>query len=695
MKDKIDSVQETLKDRYKLLGVLGEGGMSVVFKAQDLRLNSLVAIKVLHQDPEGLGAARLQREAQTSARLSCINVARVFNFGQTQDGTPYMVMEMLDGIGLDKLIKDKGRLDYTEAVPIFKQICNGLKAAHNHEIVHRDLKPSNILLIKTKDSWQVKILDFGIAQIETDQKLTRTGALLGSPSYMSPEQIENSNVDIRTDIYSFGCLMFETLSGQTPFKGSTSLETLAMHKNVAPPLISEIANNVPPPLAELLDKCLQKLPERRPQNVAEIEAVLNEIENDGSDKGTAAENIVDTGVSKKTVPLSSIILPVLVLSLGTCAYFGFQVFNAQKEAIKIKDSTPKSIEQNEPKLPPRIGSQECKFKAYGDPLNPSKGLSVVGGADIEDNDLQSLYLENIESLKINSKELTGSGLKYLKGLKITRLELKDTNITSDNLKYLADLKNLSELILHSPHLDDEALEAISYIKNLTHLSLDAGTFSDKGFANLAKLEKLSAITLINLKFTDKDLKPLSRIKSLTTVRIIDCTNVSPDIGVTIAELHKLETVFINHPLSNASYKALARTKMIAFNLKNRIITPKEFDDICSVKSLWRIGFIHAHVTDDNYSDLLTLPHLARFEISRTEKISDSLISTLSKSNIRYLDISFSGLRQDQLEKLLSVKSLEQIWCTNCTYLSGKQLEEFRKLFEAKHHKPLQLMKSAI
>jgi len=103
MKDEIDSVQETLKDRYKLLGVLGEGGMSIVFKAEDLRLHSLVAIKVLHHDPEGLGAARLQREAQTSARLQSVNVARVFNFGQSKDQTPYMVMELLDGIGLDQL----------------------------------------------------------------------------------------------------------------------------------------------------------------------------------------------------------------------------------------------------------------------------------------------------------------------------------------------------------------------------------------------------------------------------------------------------------------------------------------------------------------------------------------------------------------------------------------------------------------
>lgn len=695
MKDKIDSVQETLKDRYKLLGVLGEGGMSVVFKAQDLRLNSLVAIKVLHQDPEGIGAARLQREAQTSARVSCANVARVFNFGQTKDGTPYMVMEMLDGIGLDKFIKEKGRLDYLEALPIFKQICNGLEAAHKHGIVHRDLKPSNILLIKAKESFQVKILDFGIAKIETDQKLTRTGALMGSPSYMSPEQIENSDVDARTDIYSLGCLMFETLAGQPPFKGNTSLETLAMHKNIAPTQISEFQNNVPSPMVSLLDKCLQKLPEQRPQDISEIERLLDEVENYGLDGITSEltnEKFKSANSPKSTIALSSITLPIVLFCIGVCAYFGYQVLKAQKEAVSTKNIPPQIILNHEPKLPPKLGTAASKFKAYGD---PNKGLQVVGFENIEDDDFKSLVFEPVESLTINSKELTGSGFKYLKDIKIKKLELRNTNITSDNLKYLADLPILSELILHSPHLDDKALEAISLVKSLTHLNLDAGTFTDEGIASLTKLEKLSTITLINLKFTDKDLEPLSRIKSLRTVRIIDCINVGPDIGVTVAKLPKLETVFINRPLSSSSYKALARTKMIAFNLKNRKIIPSEFDDICSVKSLWRIGFINAQVTDDNYSDLLTLPHLGRFEISRTKQISDSLISTLSKSKIHQLDISFSNLSKEQLDKLLCVKSLEQIYCTKCTFLDDKQLEEFRKRFEIRHHKPLQLIRSAM
>lgn len=690
MKDKIESVQETLKDRYKLLGVLGEGGMSIVFKALDLRLNSLVAIKVLLHDPEGLGAARLQREAQSAARLSNTNVARIFNFGQSHgsDNTPYMVMELLEGIGLDKLIKERNHLNCHEALPIFKQICNGLRAAHTQHIVHRDLKPSNVILVETKNGWHVKIVDFGIAQIETDQRLTKTGALLGSPSYMSPEQIEGAIIDDRSDIYSLGCLMFETLTGQLPYAGKNSLETLAMHKSADLPDVTGLQNEIPSPLLELILKCLQKLPEQRPQNMAEIMLTLDQIQNGEIDSPSTT---VSTPKVKSLALIYFVLSAILFCSL-IFAFFAFSISKTKKETATIVSNLPEKISYTQSALPVRLGSQKSKFKAFGD---PSIGLKVIGGQDIEDDDLKSLTFEKVDSLKIHSKELTGSGLRYLKNLKIRTLELKDTNITSENMKYLAEMPVLSDLIFHSPHIDDRALEEISKVKSLVNLNLDAGTFTEKGFSSLVKLPNLSSITLINLGMTDKDLEPLSKIKSLTVVRIIDCTKVGPDIGVVIAKLPKLDTVFVNHPMSPASYKALAKTKLRAFNLKNRIITPSELDNICGVKTLWRIGFIHARVTDDNYNDLLLLPKLGRFEISRTQRISDSLISTLAQSHIQYLDVSFSGLRPDQLDKLSSNRSLEQILCAGLSQISDKQLEEFQKRFVTRHHKPLQLIKSAM
>lgn len=692
MKDKIDSVQETLKDRYKLLGVLGEGGMSIVYKAQDLRLNSLVAIKVLHRDPEGLGAVRLQREAQTSSRLSSINIARVFNFGQTggSNTITYMVMELLEGIGLDKLIKERGHLLSNEAVSIFKQICNGLCVAHAQNIVHRDLKPSNIVLLQTKEGWLVKILDFGIAQIETDQKLTKTGVLLGSPCYMSPEQIDGLELDQRSDIYSLGCLMFEVLTGETPFAGETSLETLTLHKNADPSRALDTIAEIPPPLVELVKKCLQKNPELRPQTVSEILIILEQVDN--TDIATLPSIQSSQKPIQKSFSLWFICVPVLILACLVCSYFAFQIVETQNNQNFKDRNEPGEISYKQNKLPAQLGSKDSKFQVLGDQF---LGQQVSGGEDVEDNDFKSLSLERVDSLRIHSRRLDGSGLKYLKNQRIKLLDLKNTNITSDNLIYLADLPVLTDLILHSPHIDDRALEEISRVKSLVNLNLDAGAFTSKGFEALTKLPNLSSITLINLNVTDQDLEPLSRIKSLTVVRIIDCTKVGPDIGIAIAKLPKIDTVFINNPMSKASYKAFARTHLRAFNLKNRRITPAEFDDICSVKTLWRIGFIQALVTDDNYKDLLSLPNLGRFEISRTEQISDSLISTLAQSHVQALDISFSGLRQDQLEKLISNSHLERIFCTGLTKISDEQLLSFRKHFQTKHHKPLQLIKGAM
>ncbi|MCW5822399.1 MAG: serine/threonine protein kinase [Cyanobacteria bacterium TGS_CYA1] len=613
---------------------------------------------------------------------------------------PYMVMELLDGKGLDKLIKERGSLEYKVAISIFKQICNGLSAAHLQNIIHRDLKPSNIVLLEAKKGWLVKILDFGIAQIETDQKLTRTGAVLGSPSYMSPEQIDGLAVDARCDIYSFGCLMFETLTGRVPFEGKTSLETLAMHKNALPEELALSTAKIPPLLVELILQCLEKEPDKRPENMAQIQLLLDQITNEeidhvGNDaKIDANDSDRNTQQVKpsKSVAMWYFVVPVIFFAVLVCIYFALQISNTSKETALNKSLPPAEISFEQNKLPARLGTNRSKFKATGDPL---VGLQVTGGEDIEDQDLQALTFEKVETLKIHSRELTGEGLKYLKNLNIKTLELKNTNIAPENLKYLSGLPVLTDLILHSPYLNDAALEEISRIKSLVNLTFDAGTFTRTGFSSLLKLPNLSSITLINLGVTDKDLEPLSQIKSLTVVRIIDCVNIGADIGVIIARLPKLDTVFINRPLSKASYAAFARTKMRAFNLKNRLITQEEFQNICRVKTLWRIGFIHARVSDDNYDELLKLPKLRRMEISRTDHISDSLISTLARSHVQSLDISFSGLRQDQLEKLIADKFLDEIYCSEMKQIGDKQLEEFRKRFEARHHKPLRLIKNAM
>src|SRR5262249_42826160 len=183
---------------------------------------------------------RFQKEAQAVGNLDHPNIVKVFDFGVDEKDRPYLVMDFLEGKTLGELIKTHGSLPMDQAVHIFEQACDSLDHAHGKGLVHRDLKPGNIMVVKGhRDDHSVKILDFGIAKIVGDggavsQTLTNTGEIFGSPLYMSPEQCQTGSLDLRSDIYSMGCLMYETLAGKPPLQGATAYETIYKHINEMP-----------------------------------------------------------------------------------------------------------------------------------------------------------------------------------------------------------------------------------------------------------------------------------------------------------------------------------------------------------------------------------------------------------------------------------------------------------------------------
>ncbi|MFA6210045.1 MAG: serine/threonine-protein kinase [Candidatus Obscuribacterales bacterium] len=277
-------IGKTFADRYIVESVLGLGGMSVVYKARHKLMDRTVAIKMLHnvlkQDVTAL--ERFKLEAQAASSLSHQNVITVYDFGVTPDGEPFFVMDCLEGESLKDLIERKGRIAYDRALSIFKQICDGLEAAHKRGIVHRDLKPANVIVTKQEDgSEHVRLVDFGIAKMlkqdgREQQQLTKTGEVFGSPIYMSPEQCLGREIDARSDIYALGCLMYETLSGQPPFLGAGFLETMNMHVgDKAKPLAEMVPEaNVPVELSDVINRCMAKDPDSRFQNVGEVRDTL-------------------------------------------------------------------------------------------------------------------------------------------------------------------------------------------------------------------------------------------------------------------------------------------------------------------------------------------------------------------------------------------------------------------------------------
>ncbi len=277
-------IGKVFAERYEVDSVLGLGGMSVVYKAKHKLMDRTVAIKMLHnvlkQDVTAL--ERFKLEAQAASSLSHQNVITVYDFGVTPDGEPFFVMDCLEGESLKDLIERKGRISYDRALAIFKQICDGLEAAHKRGIVHRDLKPANVIVSKQDDgSEHVRLVDFGIAKMlkqagREQQQLTKTGEVFGSPIYMSPEQCLGKEIDARSDIYALGCLMYETLSGEPPFLGSGFLETMNMHVGEQAKPLSEVVPDasIPAELVDVINRCMVKDPELRFQNVGEVRDTL-------------------------------------------------------------------------------------------------------------------------------------------------------------------------------------------------------------------------------------------------------------------------------------------------------------------------------------------------------------------------------------------------------------------------------------
>ena len=266
----------TFANRYQIIEELGKGGMGKVYRALDKKLNEEVALKLIRPEiaSDEKTVERFRNELRLARKISHRNVGRMYELMEYM-GAHYITMEYIPGQDLRSLIRQTGKLTAETAVSIAKEVCAGLAEAHRLGVVHRDLKPSNILIDKQGDA---KILDFGIARSLRSKGITGTRMMIGTPEYMSPEQVDGEDIDQRSDIYSLGVILYEMLTGRVPFEGDTPLSVAYKHKNKTPPNPREFNTQITDELNVLILNCLEKDKEARYQSAGEVRSQLEDIE---------------------------------------------------------------------------------------------------------------------------------------------------------------------------------------------------------------------------------------------------------------------------------------------------------------------------------------------------------------------------------------------------------------------------------
>ena len=307
-----DLLGSVIADRYHILKKLGEGGMGTVYLAEHVKMGRKSALKVMNPgmntDPDAI--ARFNREASNASRLSHPNICGIYDFGETSDGIIYLAMEFIEGSSLTSLIEKAGQLSPPRAASIIHQTADALQVAHDAGIVHRDLKPDNIMVAKNRDGTDlVKVVDFGIAKASSSdaQKVTKTGMVVGTPEYMSPEQLAGDKLDGRSDLYSLGLVAFNCLTGMLPFAAETAQEAMIMRLTDRPRSLADVRPDVswPAALQLTIDRALARDVDERYKSAAqfgrEFSAAIADLPmTQAVEAGTMVMNAAAAG--KETVP---------------------------------------------------------------------------------------------------------------------------------------------------------------------------------------------------------------------------------------------------------------------------------------------------------------------------------------------------------------------------------------------------------
>lgn len=503
-------------ERYSPVKVIGEGASGVVYLANDRYLGKPVAIKCLHH-VEAAQLMSFQNEARATSKLNHEGIVTILDFGATALGVPYMVMEFIDGISLSAYLAERKVLTPMDATRITSKLAEALARAHNQNIYHRDVKPSNVLLHGNAARPDIKVIDFGVAQLQSDDDSKTINVdgrvLVGTPAYMAPELASGGEFSPLAEIYSVGCLLFQCLTGRVPFNSDNALVLIQRHANEAPPLVSDISKDVPIQLEQVVSKCLEKNPSDRFQSMKDLADCLKEIadhiyEEDLNSARLEAEKVIADAAlgdnlhtspsslaAKKSAPSKRnwIITSLLVIfSVGFAFYFYQQSTISSSKTDKEKEVSPVLR-----KLPDEITNQTDYLDMTFNSIDFNDRLIGTGKGTLKKVYDFLKQHKSAGSVLIRSDELTDKELPMLVQLRPTLFSLsKCTSLT------------------------DKGLLEFSKLNTVNHLCLDENPqFTPQGLKNLSVIPHLGELSIKNCDLDSDDIKALSAIKDLYNLDI--------------------------------------------------------------------------------------------------------------------------------------------------------------------------------
>ena len=356
-------IGQIIKERYEIVEILGEGGMAFVYKARDKQLQRYVAIKTLKPNyvNQEKFVDRFRREAQTAANLNHPNIVQIFDWGI--DDEPYFVMEYIEGNTLTSIISGNRTVGLNDILYIGSQVANGLKEAHKRGLVHRDIKPGNIMI--TPDG-KVKVTDFGIVSLQNEESdITKTGAVLGTASYISPEQAQGKPVSFESDLYSLGTVLYELIAGKPPFTGDSPIATATKHLTDKPEKLSNFRKDIPKALENAILKLLEKRPSDRFKSAEDLRALLLQQRKQIQINQTQ-ENLVDLTNPKIKFRFT---LPALIISVSLVFGTVWALSNVF-DGLPVDGGAPTLVE-----IPDLTGSEQAQA------LNDLQSLGFIVGIE--------------------------------------------------------------------------------------------------------------------------------------------------------------------------------------------------------------------------------------------------------------------------------------------------------------------------